>query len=196
MIKICRCTVVLASAAILLFSTVSIAPAEHPGPFYVGVFGSYVAPADLKLQGRTDIKLDKSMALGVKGGYIVPQAKWLAPELEYTYLAKQDVNQPGSSGDFRAHNVMANLLCRYPEGQIHPFAGFGVGLSRGTFKLEAREDDYSALAAQLIAGVNVEIAPNISADLTYKWFTSTYKFVGTDADARNHIFQVGLNYHF
>ena len=32
---------------------------------------------------------DDSWAVGVKIGYIIPQIKWLAVELEYTYLANR-----------------------------------------------------------------------------------------------------------
>jgi opacity protein-like surface antigen len=56
--------------------------------------------------------------------------------------------------------------------------------------------DDTAFASQFIAGVNFEIAPNLSADLAYKYFYSEYEFDGADTEAGSHIFQVGLNFHF
>jgi len=101
------------------------AKAGEEGPFYVGVFGGYVMPDDLE-NGR-DISLDDSWAVGAKAGYIVPTFKWLAIELEYAYLAEQDLDEPRADGDFKAMNVMLNLILRYPEGRIHPYVGGGIG---------------------------------------------------------------------
>ena len=78
--RICRAIVIFSLAALLLFTTASIAPAQQTGPFYVGVFGAFVVPRDLDVEGHGDIKLNDSWAVGVKGGYIIPQMKWLVPE--------------------------------------------------------------------------------------------------------------------
>jgi len=192
----CRSIVVFSLAAFLLFTTSSIAPAQQAGPFYVGVFGAVVIPQDLEWEGSRNIGLDNSLAFGIKGGYIIPQMKWLVPELEYTYLAKQDFD--GRNGDFRAHNLMVNLLARYPEGKIHPFVGLGLGLSQGKVKsgsFDVNEDDM-VFANQFIAGVNYEFKSNLSADLVYKWFTGEYEFGSDDVESNNHMIQVGINYHF
>lgn len=193
--RICRVTVVFGLAAFLLFTTTSIAPAQQAGPFYVGVFGAFVVPRDLDVERHADINLDNSWAIGVKGGYIIPQLKWLVPEIEYTYLAKQDFDQPGFTGDIKSHNLMANLLFRYPQGDVHPFVGFGLGLSRATVG-GSLDDEDTAWARQFIAGVNFAIAPNMSADLAYRWFNSKYEFAGHETKANSHIFQVGVNFHF
>ena len=103
--------------------------------------------------------------------------------------------------------VMANLLFRYPEGRIHPYVGFGVGVSMATFEAEADgevedyisgsvDEDDTALAGQLIAGVNLEISPNWSADLAYKYFYCEYEIEDVDLEAKNHLFTFGINYHF
>jgi hypothetical protein len=192
--RICRVTVVLGLAVFLLFTTASLAPAQS-GPFYVGVFGAYVVPRDLDVERHGDINLDNSWAIGAKGGYIIPPLKWLVPEIEYTYLAKQDVDQPGFAGDIKSHNLMGNLLFRYPEGRIHPYAGVGLGLSRATIGGSFNDDD-TAFARQFIAGINFDIAVNMSAEFAYKYFASNYKLAGNDTNARNHMLQVGINFHF
>ena len=200
--KICSVIIMFTLAVFLLLTTASITQAEVAGPFYVGIFGGYVIPQDLKLEGNGDsenIGLDNSWAIGAKAGYIIPAVKWLAVELEYTYLAKQNIDKPGLEGDFRAHNAMANLLFRYPEGIIHPYAGGGLGWSWDEVRAQdaggAIDSHDGAFAWQLVAGVNFEITPNLSVDLSYKYFTSEYD-VASDGKVQDHIIALGLSYYF
>ena len=193
-------------ATFLLFASVSTAPAAQAGPFYVGVFGGYVIPNDLKVEDgeSVDVKLKNSWAIGAKVGYIFPQVKWLATELEYFYLAKQDTDQEGVSGDVSAHNVMANLLVRYPEGMIHPYAGIGIGWSWGKFNgtepgAGSIDESGNGFAWQILAGLNFEITQNWSADLAYRYFRSKYNDVSSDnfdVTSTNHMVLLGINYHF
>jgi opacity protein-like surface antigen len=181
--------------------------AAEAGPFYVGVLGGYVIPDDLKVEGpggSGDVSLKNSWTLGAKFGYIVPQAKWVAFELEYDYLAKQDVDEAEASGDFSANNLMVNMIFRYPEGKIHPYVGGGIGWSWCSFKgsepgFSVDESD-NAFAWQLMAGVNFEITPQWSADLGYRYFSSKYTINsgGDDVDvtAKNHMILIGVNFHF
>jgi opacity protein-like surface antigen len=191
--------------AFLVLASAPAATAKEAGPFYVGVFGGYVIPSDLEVSGgdiNEDVKLKNSGMLGAKFGYIIPTFKWIAGEVEYNYLFKQDVDQADVSGDFSAHNVMANLLVRYPEGRFHPYAGFGIGWSYGTFKANTAEvsvdDSKSAFAWQILAGLNFEITPNWSADLGYRYFQAKYSGIIEDVDvtSKNHIILIGVNYHF
>ena len=195
--RICRRIVLVSLATFFLLATVSIAPAAEKGGFYAGVFGSFVMPDELDIEdGGEKVDLDDSFALGIKGGLIIPQNPWLAPELEYTYLGEQDFDNTNVDGNFSAHNFMANLLLRYPEGKIHPFVGVGIGISRGTVEIGSWDEDDTAFAWQLMAGVNFELAPKISLDLAYKYFNSEYDIENVDVEAQNHIIQVGVNYHF
>jgi opacity protein-like surface antigen len=225
--RIFKTLFVFGIAAFLLVTTAQIASAKPAGPFYVGVFGAFVVPEDLEWGSGDDDwydddwdiedDLDESWAVGVKIGYIIPQLRFLAVELEYTYLADQDYGETylwpdgleSYDGDFSAHNLMANLLFRYPNGKIHPYIGFGLGLSRATIEENYRfdedggdvfmakiDEDDTAFAAQFITGVNFEITPNLSADLTYKYFYSEYDIKGWDVEARNHLFSMGINVHF
>ncbi len=210
-----RGLIVFCFAVFLLLTVAPIAPAQQAGPFYVGAFGGFVVPDDLEVEGWGDVDVDESWAAGARFGYVIPQVPWLAVELEYTYLAKQDYDETvgyhgydriRADGDFRAHNLMGNLLFRYPQGRIHPYVGFGLGLSRATFELNGEvgssgsvkiiDEDEIAVASQFVAGVNFEITPNWSADLGYKYFYSEYEVDDTDVEAYNHIVTMGVNYHF
>jgi opacity protein-like surface antigen len=202
--RIYSAVLVLCLATFLLFTSVSTAPAAEAGPFYIGVFGGYVMPDDLKKENgeSVDLSLKSSWAIGAKVGYIFPQVKWLAAELEYFYLAKQDLDQSGYDGDFSANNVMANLLVRYPQGKIHPYAGIGIGWSWATLKATSTsgsiDESANAFAWQILAGVNFEITPQWSADLGYRYFSSKYE-MGPDKEGvttKNHMILLGINYHF
>lgn len=191
---------VLALSGMLLFAPPPTATAAEAGPFYVGLFGGYVMPDDL--ENGADISLDNSWALGLKGGYIVPTVKWLAVELEYAYLAEQDLDQAGYSGDLSANNLMFNIIARYPEGKIHPFLGVGIGWSWGELNATgpggAVDDTDNAFAWQLMAGVDFEITPQWSAELSYRYQRADYEFgdSGSDAKSTNHMFLIGVNFHF
>ena len=189
--------VVLLALFLVMAPPAQAAPA---GPYYVGIFGGYVMPDDLEV-GNEDVSMDNSWALGAKFGYILPAAKWFAVELEYTYLADQDVDESGVDGDFSANNLMANFIFRYPDGTIHPYAGFGLGWSWGSLEASAPgygsvDESDNAFAWQLIAGVNFEITPQWSADIAYKYFSCEYEFGSEDAEATNHMILLGINYHF
>lgn len=154
------------------------------------------------LENGTDISLDNSWALGVKGGYIVPAFKWLAVELEYAYLAEQDLDQAGYAGDFKSSNLMLNFVLRYPEGRVHPYIGAGIGWSWGELNVTgpggAVDDTDNALAWQLLLGVNFEITRNWSADLSYRYLRAEYEFgdSGSDTTSTSHMFLIGVNFHF
>ena len=204
--RICNAVLVFCLATFLLFTFVSTAQAKEAGPVYVGVFGGYVRPSDLRVEdgGSTDVGVKDSWTIGAKVGYIFPQARWLAAELEYFYLAKQDIDRTGTDGDFSAHNIMANLLWRYPEGKIHPYAGFGLGWSWGTFKATSSgvstDESGNGFAWQLLAGLNFEITPNWSADLAYRYIRTKYNDIisdpSEDITSQNNVILLGINYHF
>ncbi len=163
-------------------------------PFYAGVFGGFIVPDDLKVDGGPDFQLDNSWGVGAKAGYIFP-FRWLAAELEYTYLADHDIDEPGT-GKFRADNLMANVLLRYPEGMIRPYIGCGLGLSRGELESGIVDDNANDFGWQALAGINLEIIPALSVDFGYRYFNSSYGIGHLDTTIQDHIVSVGLNYHF
>ncbi|MGZ6249084.1 MAG: outer membrane protein, partial [Syntrophales bacterium] len=124
--------------------------------------------------------------------------------LEYFYLGKQDVDQVGINGDVSAHNVMANLLVRYPEGMIHPYAGIGIGWSWGKFsgtefRVGSVDESANGFAWQILAGVNFEITRDWSADVAYRYFSSKYDMgsdPSSDVTTKDNMFLLGINYHF
>lgn len=189
-------------------------PYPTSGPLYFGVFGGYVAPQNMTWDFKTssasvDLSLDGSGMAGLKFGYILPQARALAFEFEWNYMFQQNiptqvVSGVTESGNVALSNFLVNLILRYPEGKIHPYVGGGIGGSsmniqdtevRGVNVFVSNETA-TAFAWQLLAGVNVELAPNLSADLQYRYFGTDPSFSLINVTYRAQAVTFGLNFHF
>ena len=77
---------VVLAAVIFLAGTGHAQPYRPASPFYFGIFGGYVAPEDMTWTSTVtgasaDLALDESGMMGLKFGYILPQARALAFEL-------------------------------------------------------------------------------------------------------------------
>ncbi len=201
--------------ALVFLAVVFAAPAGEAAAqsqgFYLGVFGGYAVPDDMRISVRgasVDAGTDNTGVLGVKFGWIPPQAKFLALEMEFGHIFEHSYSyataRGSESGDVYLNNVMFNLLFRYPDGGIHPYIGAGIGWSY--FNAEATgydaygpyyasEDDY-AFAWQFLAGVDFQIANNISLDLGYRYFGTDPDLLIADIEYRANIFTVGLNFRF
>lgn len=201
--QICRTVIVFVLVLLCHFTIISSVWAADAGRFYTGIFGAFVIPEDLDIKGQSrEIKLDDSWAVGAKIGYNFSAVPWLAAELEYTYLAQQDSDDPRLKVNMDMHNFMANVLIRYPAGRIHPFTGIGIGCSWGELNRDTHEDNAVDFAWQLMAGVNFEITQTWSTDIAYRYFTSEWDgdskrgFEIGDVVSKNHMFVLGVNYCF
>jgi OmpA-OmpF porin, OOP family len=203
-------------AAVIFLAGTGHAQSYRPAsPFYFGVFGGYVAPEDMTWTSTVtgasaDLALDESGMMGLKFGYILPQARALAFELEWNYMFEQSIppqviSGVRESGDVYLNNFMVNLILRYPEGRIHPYIGGGIGASSmniqntesiGGVVVNVAEESATGFAWQFLAGINFELAPNLSADLAYRYFGTNPDFTVIDVDYRTHAVTLGLNFHF
>ena len=186
-------------------------------PFYLGVFGGYTMPEDMEVDsafvGNYNIDLENGGILGVKFGFIPPQARFLALEVELNgmwndYDRQVVITAPfrgEEQGDVTLANFMFNAKFRYPEGRLHPYVGFGIGWSSVT--LDGKEyadgilvadydDDDTSFAWQFLAGLTFEIAPSIELDLGYRYFWTEPQFDVADVEIKSHIATIGLNFHF
>jgi opacity protein-like surface antigen len=190
-------------------------PYQPASPLYFGVFGGWVAPQsmnwDSKVTGRSaDLSVDNSGMLGLKLGYILPQARALALEFEWNYMFQQNipsqvVSGVQESGNLYLNNFMFNLVLRYPEGRVHPYIGGGIGGSSmniqnteaiGGTVVNIANETATGFAWQFLAGVNFDIAPNLSADLGYRYFGTNPSFTAINVDYRTQAVTLGLNFHF
>lgn len=202
-------------AAVIFLTGAGYAQSYGPSsPLYFGVFGGYVAPQDMtwtsKMTGvSADLALDSSGMMGLKMGYILPQARALAFELEWNYMFNQTipsqvVSGVRESGEVALNNFLVNVILRYPEGKIHPYVGGGIGASSMNIQntevsrniVYVNDETATGFAWQFLAGVNVDLAPNLSADLTYRYFGTNPGFSLIDVDYRTQAITFGLNFHF
>ena len=203
-------------AAVIFLTGATYAQSYGPSsPLYFGVFGGYVAPQDMtwtsKVTGASaDLALDSSGMMGLKMGYILPQARALAFEMEWNYMFNQNippqvVSGVRESGEVALNNFLVNVILRYPEGRFHPYIGGGIGASSmyiqntesiGGAVVNVADESATGFAWQFLAGVNVDLAPNLSADLTYRYFGTNPGFSLIDVDYRTQAVTLGLNFHF
>ena len=210
--------IVRSTIAILFMLVVLMAPTgsavAQTRPFYLGIFGGYTIPQNMtwqsKVSGETlNLDVDNTGMIGFKLGYILPQARMLALEFEYNHIFEHNYGPAETShvreaGDVYLDNFFFNLLLRFPQGKIHPYVGAGIGFSyfdiknletfRG-FTVEERESD-TAFAWQFLGGVNFEIVPNISADLTYRYSGTDPHLSVVDVEYRTSVISAGINFHF
>ncbi len=194
--------------------------AEKTVPFYAGFSGGYTLGSDFEFgvdDYTFDLDIDNKWTLGVKLGYTLPFARFLAVEAEALYFNPEihdHVREKYLSYDVDVdayvhfYNLLFNLVAKYPDGRIHPYLGGGIGLSRvdfadtaentyGTNVLHLNDDRDIALAWQVLAGMNFDINETLSADLTYHYFSTSADFKDSvEIDYSTSMITVGLNFHF
>lgn len=216
----------------LLLSQAAFA-AENTG-FYVGVSGGYVIPQTMAITDPDggakyfDMTLNNGYSVGVKSGWNTPFTRGImALEMEYNYIRNEIDNSkiiPSPDhfgmaatldGTMTIHALLFNVKARYPEGRIHPYAGFGLGYAYSSFgDITERQvggsgieiwpsESGGAFCWQLMTGVDFDITPNIAVGIGYKYF-ATKPTIGdensdgmyVDADYKASIVTVGLTFLF
>lgn len=219
----------------LLVSASSVFAAENSNTgFYIGVTGGYVIPQTMTISdpdgGATymDMTLENGYFVGVKSGWNTPFTRGImALEMEYNYIRNEldsskiipspdhDGYPVTLDGTMTIHALLFNIKARYPEGRIHPYAGFGLGYAYSSFgDITERAYDGSgtetwksesggAFCWQFMAGVDFDITPNLGVGIGYKYF-ATKPTIGdnnsdgmyVDADYRASIITMGLTFTF
>ena len=186
----------------LLLSQTAFA-AQNTG-FYFGVSGGYVIPQTLEFSNpdnhddKFDTTLKGGYLLSIKTGWNTPfTRRIMAMEVEYNYINNDFDNSEvlhsstTYDGNMSTHAVLFNLKGRYPDGPIHPYAGFGLGWAfSGVGEITERDSGGSVINIwpsetgggvcwQFLAGVDLDIAPNMSLGIGYKYFAA-YTSIGDD----------------
>ena len=214
--KIIHSAVFILSVLLILSSH---AFAEKTGPFYFGLSGGYTLGSDLEFAVDDydfDLDIDDKWTLGIKLGYTMPFARFLAVEAEGLYFdpevdshawEKYRTYEVDVDATIHFYNLLFNVIVKYPDGRIHPYLGGGAGLSHVDFYGEAENtyntntdlnnDRDTAFAWQLLAGVNFDINESLSADLAYRYFSTSADFAHDNKmDYSTSIINAGLNFHF
>jgi opacity protein-like surface antigen len=188
-----QCFIATALVIVILLFPCSVM-AQEAGPMYFGVFGGYVWPGKVEVKplGSTEVDVDNSWMLGAKVGYIPPQWRFAAAELEYFHMFDQSVKSQtvmgvNVNGNVSFDNLMVNVRLRYPEGIINPYIGAGIGSSWYNFS-GTPSDSSTNFAWQILAGVTSQITKQWSVDLGYRYFS-------TVPQSSNQV-TLGVNFHF
>ncbi|PKN38981.1 MAG: hypothetical protein CVU62_01925 [Deltaproteobacteria bacterium HGW-Deltaproteobacteria-2] len=224
----------MAVAMVIMFLSVgSVFAAENMG-VYVGISGGYVIPQKMTISDPDDgysyfdMTLNNGYIIGVKSGWNTSFTRGImAMEMEYNYINNNIDNSkviaspdhggiPATlDGTMTIHAVLFNLKARYPQGPIHPYAGFGLGYAYSSFgDITERQvggsgieiwpsESGGAFCWQFLAGVDFDVTPNLSVGIGYKYF-ATKPTIGDrysdgmyiDADYRASIFTAGLTFTF
>jgi len=210
--------IVRAAAAILFMILILATPTGHAfaqmRPFYAGVFGGYTLPQNMTWENRStgetfDLKMDETGMIGAKLGYILPDARFLALELEYYHIFDHNYGPGGNAfvretGNLYLDNFFFNLLIRYPQGRIHPYLGAGIGFSNANIRnIETtarwtviQEETVSSFSWQFLAGLSFEIAPGLHAEFAYRYMGTNPRPADIDLKYRASILSAGINFHF
>jgi len=208
-----RCAIAIIFMIVVLITPPGSAIAET-GPFYFGIFAGYTFPENMtwhsKASGDTvSLNVDNAAMVGFKLGYVPTQIRMLAFELDFTHILDHNYGPAASprvteAGDVYMHNLLFNVLLRYPQGKIHPYGGAGIGSSffnvtnfessQGVTSLQ-RANTWS-FCWQFLGGVNVEIASDVSIDLTYRYFGTDPHLTVADVNYRTSIISTGINLHW
>ena len=171
----------------------------YSGPYqtggYFGIWGGYTIAPDLTYEYCDDwdcdeydlnIDIDETAVFGAKLGFSPPQFRVLALELEYLYLNPDMTYYDETVGDIEFNNFMFNIIWKIPFGVVHPYGGGGIGFSHHEMSAEdgewiSRGDD-TGYAWQLMAGVEFDLAYNLSLDLGYRYFVTEMELDDDDDD--------------
>jgi opacity protein-like surface antigen len=209
------------AVSILSFNTAS---AQVGG--YIGVFGGYTFGTDMSpryydyyYDDHYDMDVQETWVIGFKLGYTPPRLRFASFEFEYSYLnpdmdsivySYTSKDYAKIEGDAKFNNFMFNAIVKYPEGTIHPYIGGGLGFSYVDFSLSAKSagrsasNDDTVFASQILVGVDIDLANNLSMDIGYRYFVADtnsdhdyyYEYDSTNLDYRTSIITFGLNYKF
>lgn len=223
--------IVAAVAAAALFASAAAARADDmnwnsPGGFYLRLDSGWSFSRDAG--GDFDTDVGNSYVVGGGAGYRFND--YLRADVTIGYRGGYDIDASQSvsgstfavNGDVSSLTGMVNAYVDVAKfGMFRPYVGGGIGVSRNKVSnlsasylgVTGSVNDHSetSFAWQASAGVGVEVAPNVTVDVGYRYVDlgsmktgDTVTIGGTsfggagssDGDLRAHELQIGLRYNF
>lgn len=149
---------------------------------------------------------------------------YLSLGAQYLYLRQGEFTDSGTfsapgitaTGDLSIrpsyHAFFANAALRYPEGQINPYIGGGIGFAvskasvdiDGTLTINGRtfpangsdSDSSTNFAGQVFGGVDVNLTDHVYAGVSARYVMTDSTLFGVDVDGRIFTAMAGLGYRF
>lgn len=187
-------------AAAAVFTLAGTAGAET---WYAGAYGglNYAHDGDVNGAG-TNATYDLGFAVGGYAGLYVNKNIRLEGELAYRSNDIDTIGGIGVGGEVASLAIMINALYEFDTTSgFRPHVGGGLGFADADYTLGALEYGDTVLAAQLIAGVGIEIAPALDLTVDYRLFFTDDLGIGGGAglgavEYTNSTFLVGLRKSF
>ncbi len=185
------------------------------GHIELGFYGLGSWPVDKPIfnQGTvTEASIKHSFGGGVKAGLFPDLTRRIiGVEIDssghggaLSFANRAGSGQPGiSRSDLLVLHTMINLIVRYPDKPITPYAGIGGGWSHGVLlnpNIAGRADqDFETARSfgyQFLAGTQVMLSRKVFLFGEYRYFAANFHWNGLALDFRSHYGVVGFGLRF
>ncbi len=159
-------TGMIAVAAVLIFGP---APAAAQN-FYIGGYGGGNYTHDGNA-GNDKMIYELGYGIGVMAGYAMASGLRLEGEIAYRSNGIDSIDGIPVGADMTSWAFMGNVLYEIQtQGGIKPHIGGGLGTARVTVEVGSLEFSDTVLAAQFIAGIDYELAPDLGLVVDFRHF--------------------------
>lgn len=198
----------------LMAAVSSPAAAQLAEGWYLGAEAGAALPLDATTSGggqRMATEYSTGAAVLGTAGYGFGAGKLgrlrLEGELGWRSGGVDTVNGASGAGDADATSLMANLVTDFlPAARLHPFLGIGLGGaivdSNATSGGLGFTGDDTVLAYQALAGVGLDVTPDIGLTLAYRYFATqdpalkTVSGAAADSEYASHALTAGITFRF
>jgi len=142
----------------------------------------------------SDIEMDAGYLFTLAMGTRIEQG--FRFEAEYSYRAAE-VTETGVDGDVSVHAAMLNgFLDIETSSSMQPYIGAGLGAANMNWDGDS-DDNETVSAYQLMAGINIDMNPETTLRLGYRYFNPREADIGSlQIDNAFHDFEIGLRWNF
>jgi opacity protein-like surface antigen len=221
-------TTLVAALAALLLAPVHHAAAETKKPADLRLEingGANWGDPHLSFNGvEDDLDVGTGWSVGAQAWLDRVGFDYLSLGAQYLYLRQGNfsesgtVSAPGISGSGSLevkpslHTFFVNAALRYPEGNINPYVGGGVGLAvsrasvsaSGTVTVngqtftgsDSTSDSSTNFAGQVFGGVDVAVTETIYLGVSARYILTDAKLFGIDVDSRIVSAMATIGYRF
>ncbi len=170
-------------AAIVGAATIScLGGAAQAQNFYVGGYGAMNYTHDGSSGGGGNMVYDLGLGIGGIFGYAMGNGLRVEGEIAYRWNDVDTIAGVPSGSEIYSWAFMGNLLYDIDtQTSLTPHLGGGLGIARGTVETGGSEFSDTVLAAQFIAGVDYNVAPDLALLLDYRLFITEDLSLGAGA---------------
>lgn len=148
-----------------------LAGAAQAQSWYAGGYGAMNYTHDGNANGTDKMVYDLGFGFGGTVGYAMANGLRLEGEIAYRSNDIDTIDGVSVGADMTSWAFMANALYDInTQSTIRPHIGGGLGVVRGTVETGGFEFSDTVLAAQFIAGIDYELAPDLALIVDFRHF--------------------------